>query len=235
MDGNSVTTENSPESYPTAASSQPNTEDLNGDHTLSETESYFQYKVRLDPDEMIIGQNYISDVLETSVKTENGANRNIKWYQFRIPVRNVTDAQKINGITDFNSIRFIRMFLTQFKMPVVLRFGELELVRGDWRRYTKTLPDTSIPSEDLDADELNKFEVGVVSIEQNQDRYKLPPGIQRERLQGTNRIQRQNEQSVTLKVTDLEADEVRTIYKNISIDMRRYKKLVVFIFVFALT
>lgn len=114
-------------------------------------------------------------------------------------------------------------------MPVVLRFGELELVRGDWRRYTKTLPDTSIPSEDLDADELNKFEVGVVSIEQNQDRYKLPPGIQRERLQGTNRIQRQNEQSVTLKVTDLEADEVRTIYKNISIDMRRYKKLRMFL------
>ena len=31
MDGNSVTTENSPESYPTAASSKPNTEDLNGD------------------------------------------------------------------------------------------------------------------------------------------------------------------------------------------------------------
>ena len=35
--------------YPTAASSQPNTEDLNRDHTLSETESYFQYKVRLFP------------------------------------------------------------------------------------------------------------------------------------------------------------------------------------------
>ena len=113
-------------------------------------------------------------------------------------------------------------------MPVVLRFGELELVRGDWRRYTKTFPNSGVP-ENLDSDQLNKFEVGVVSIEQNSEKYKLPPGIEREQLQGTNRIQRQNEQSVTLKVTDLPADEIRTIYKNISIDMRRYKKLRMFI------
>ena len=113
-------------------------------------------------------------------------------------------------------------------MPVVLRFGELELVRGDWRRYTKTFPNVGVPVS-LDNAELNKFEVGVVSIEQNSDKYQLPPGIEREQLQGTNRIQRQNEQSVTLKVTDLPADEQRTIYKNISIDMRRYKNLRMFL------
>jgi len=84
-DGNSVTSEQSIESYPTAASSQPNTEDINRDHTLSETESYFQYKLNLFPG-MGIGDSYISDVLETTVKTENGNNRNIKWYQFRVPV-----------------------------------------------------------------------------------------------------------------------------------------------------
>ena len=86
MEGNSVTTENSPESYPTAASSQPNTEDLNGDNTLSETENYFQYKVRIDPDEMFVGQNYISDILTTLVKTDNGENRSIKRYQFRVTI-----------------------------------------------------------------------------------------------------------------------------------------------------
>ncbi|MDG1283724.1 MAG: cell surface protein SprA, partial [Flavobacteriales bacterium] len=53
MDGNSVTSDNSPESYPTASSSRPNSEDLNGDNTLSETESYFQYKIELSPDRMI--------------------------------------------------------------------------------------------------------------------------------------------------------------------------------------
>ncbi len=226
--GNSPTPSQSSESYPTSSTTYPDTEDINKDQTMNPVNSYFEYEVSLNKSDLVLGQNNIIDVKTQNVTLLNGSTRSTTWYQFRIPVRNVTDAQKINGITDFNSIRFIRMFLTQFKMPVVLRFGELEMVRGDWRRYTKTLPETGTP-ENLDSDELNKFEVGVVSIEQNQDRYQLPPGIERERLQGTNRIQRQNEQSVTLKVTDLEADEVRTIYKNISIDMRRYKKLRMFL------
>ncbi|WP_428743643.1 cell surface protein SprA [Tenacibaculum sp.] len=217
-EGNSPTASQSGESYPTSSTTYPDTEDINKDQTMNPVNSYFEYEVSLNKTDLVLGQNHIIDVKTQEVTLLNGATRNSTWYQFRIPVRN-SDAQKINNITDFNSIRFIRMFLSQFKMPVVLRFGELELVRGDWRRYTKNVPD----------DELNNFEVGVVSIEQNPNRYQLPPGIQRERLQGTNRVQRQNEQSVTLKVTDLEADSLRTIYKNISIDMRRYKKLRMFL------
>ncbi len=110
-DGNSSTTEQSPESYPTSASTQPNTEDINRDNTLSETESYFQYKVRLFPG-MDVGDSYISDVLETSVKTENGNQRNIKWYQFRVPV--YQPDKVVGGIQDFKSIRFIRMNFTNF-------------------------------------------------------------------------------------------------------------------------
>mgnify|MGYP000061527323 FL=1 len=124
-DGNSKTTENSPESYPTAATSQPNTEDLNRDHTLSETESYYQYKVRLDPDEMIVGSNYISDILETSVKTENGDTRNINWYQFRVPIYQPDDV--IGGIRDFKSIRFMRLALNNFSEPIICRFATFEL------------------------------------------------------------------------------------------------------------
>ncbi|CAM1350576.1 Cell surface protein SprA [Tenacibaculum insulae] len=226
--GNSPTASQSNESFPTSSTAYPDAEDINKDQTMNPVNSYFEYEVSLDKSDLQMGQNNIIDVKSEPITLANGASRTTTWYQFRIPVRNVTSAQKINGITDFNSIRFIRMFLTRFKMPVVLRFGELELVRGDWRRYTKTLPTTGSPT-DLNNTELNNFEVGVVSIEQNQERYKLPPGIEREELQGTNRIQRQNEQSVTLKVTDLAADDARTIYKNISIDMRRYKKLRMFL------
>ncbi|MDO6743106.1 cell surface protein SprA [Tenacibaculum soleae] len=226
--GNSPTASQSNESYPTSSTAYPDVEDINKDQTMNPVNSYFEYEVSLNKSDLQLGRNHIIDVKSEPITLVNGASRNTTWYQFRIPVRNVVDAQKINGITDFNSIRFIRMFLSQFKIPVVLRFGELELVRGDWRRYTKTLPNTGVPA-DLDNTQLNKFEVGVVSIEQNQEIYKLPPGIQREQLQGTNRIQRQNEQSVTLKATDLPADEARTIFKNISIDMRRYKSLRMFL------
>ena len=216
--GNSPTAEQSTEAYPTSSTAYPDTEDINRDQTMNPISNYFEYEISLSKLELDkgIGFNHIVDVKNSTVTLQNGETRTTRWYQFRIPVKSGTP---INGITDFNSIRFVRLFLTQFKIPVVLRFGELELVRSDWRRYTQNVPNS----------ELNNFEIGVVNIEQNSDKYALPPGINRELLTGTNRIQRQNEQSVTLKVTDLPADSLRTIYKNISIDMRRYKNLRMFL------
>lgn len=61
------------------------------------------------------------------------ATRKVTWYQFRIPLRDYED--NVGGITDFNSIRFMRMFLTNFEKPIVLRFGTFDLVRGEWRVY----------------------------------------------------------------------------------------------------
>ena len=156
---------------------------------------------------------------------ENGNTQTTKWYQFRVPIRSGTP---INGISDFNSIRFMRMFVSGFKMPVVLRFGELDLVRGDWRRYVRTLDPNINPDRALTQNELNDFEVGVVNIEQNEGRYVLPPGILRERLQGSTSVQQQNEQSVTLKVSNLQPNTTRAIYKNISVDLRRFKQLKMF-------
>ena len=224
-EGNSPTANQSTESYPTSSTTYPDVEDINKDMTMNTVESYFEYKVSLNKSDLIKGVNNIVDEKETVVNLPDGSTSKTKWYQFRIPVRSGTP---INGISDFNSIRFIRMFMTNFKMPVVLRFGQLELVRGDYRRYTKTLDPTISPPQELTNDQLNDFEVGVVNIEQNEGRYVLPPGIIREQLQGSATIQQQNEQSVSLKVTDLQKDEIRAIYKNISVDLRMYKKLKMF-------
>ncbi|CAM1341793.1 T9SS outer membrane translocon Sov/SprA [Tenacibaculum amylolyticum] len=226
--GNSPTIDQSEEGFPTSGSTYPDTEDINRDQTMNPISAYFEYKVSLKQNDLVQGSNFIVDVKSEPVTLPNGNTRSTTWYQFRIPVRNGF-SQAVGGITDFNSIRFMRMYLTQFRMPVVLRFAELELVRGDWRRYTRTLDPAINPEEDLDNTELNNFEVGVVSIEQNDDRYELPPGIPREQLQGTNRIQRQNEQSSTITVTDLGPNKTRAIFKNISIDLRRYKNLRMFL------
>ena len=228
-EGNSPTPEQSSESYPTSSNTYPDVEDINKDQTMNPVNSYYEYEISLNKADLDLANNrFIVDIKKDREFTlSNGQTITPRWYQFRIPVRSGT---AVGGISDFNSIRFMRMYVNGFKIPVVLRFAELELVRGDWRRYTKTLPDNiNTPQQNLTSDELNNFEVGVVSIEQNQEIYQLPPGIQREQLQGTNRIQRQNEQSVTLKVTDLPVNDVRTIYKNISIDMRRYKNLRMFL------
>ena len=223
--GNSPTLNQSPESYPTSSTTYPDVEDINKDQTMNTVESYYEYKVSMNRNNLVVGKNFIVDKKTTEVTLENGKNQKTTWYQFRVPIRSGTP---VNGISDFNSIRFVRMFLTNFKMPVVIRFGELDLVRGDWRRYTKTLDKDITNPTDLDENELKNFEVGVVSIEQNEGSYIQPPGIERERLQGSTSVQLQNEQSVTLKVTDLPASEARAIYKNISIDLRRFKNLKMF-------
>jgi cell surface protein SprA len=223
--GNSPTLNQSTEAYPTSSTTYPDTEDINRDQTMNTVESYFEYKISLNKVDLRKGVGYVVDEKKTSVTLENGTTQETTWYQFRVPVRS---GAPINGISDFNSIRFIRMYLTNFKMPIVVRFGELDLVRGDWRRYVRTLDPATTPDRELTQDELNNFEVGVVSIEQNEGSYIQPPGIERERLQGSTTVQLQNEQSVTLKANRLKPDEIRAIYKNISIDLRRFKRLKMF-------
>ncbi|KGL62648.1 gliding motility protein SprA [Polaribacter sp. Hel1_85] len=224
-EGNSPTLNQSTESYPTSSSAYPDVEDINKDQTMNTVESFYEYKISMNRNDLVVGNNFIVDEKITNVTLENGTTQATTWYQFRVPVRSGTP---INDISDFNSIRFVRMFLTNFKMPVVIRFGEIDLVRGDWRRYTKTLDEAITTPINLEEDELKDFEVGVVSIEQNEGSYIQPPGIERERLQGSTTVQLQNEQSVTLKVNNLEANKTRAIYKNISIDLRRFKNLKMF-------
>ena len=224
-EGNSPTINQSTEPYPTSATTYPDVEDINRDQTMNTIESFYEYKISMNKSDLAVGRNFIVDEKTTSVTLENGNTQQTKWYQFRVPIRNGT---AVNGITDFNSIRFIRMFLTNFRMPVVVRFGELDLVRGDWRRYTRTIDPTINPDRELTQQELENFEVGVVSIEQNDGSYIQPPGIERERLQGATTVQLQNEQSVTLKVTNLEPNATRAIFKNISVDLRRFKRLKMF-------
>lgn len=229
--GNSPTANNSKESYPTSATSYPDVEDINRDQTMNTVESYYEYKVSLNKNDLIVGQNRIVDERIVPVILEDGSKKDFRWLQFRIPV--TTPDEVVNGISGFSSIRFIRMYLTKFKIPVVLRFGELQLVRGDWRRFSKTLDPTIDPAQNLTQTDLQNFEVGVVNIEENETKqpvpYVLPPGTQREILQGSTTLQKQNEQSLLLKVNDLVPNETRAVFKNVSMDLRMYKKLKMFV------
>jgi cell surface protein SprA len=129
----------SPESYPTAASSIPDMEDINNDNTLNENERYYQYRVSLRKEDMQLGTNYITDIKESRVELKNRQIGQVKWYQFKIPVRNPD--QVMGNIRDFKSIRFMRMYLRGFEDPVILRFATLDLVRADWRRYSRNIGD----------------------------------------------------------------------------------------------
>ncbi len=220
--GNSPTTEMSPESYPTSASTLPDIEDINDDNTLNEYERYYQYKVSLRRQDMVLGKNHINDIKVSRVQLKNGNIGEVKWYQFKIPVREYDEVY--GAISDFKSIRFLRMLLHGFEDPVVLRFATLDLVRADWRKYTRTLSQdgTTITSK-------ASFDVSAVNIEENGSKepvnYILPPGIDRVIDPANPQLRQLNEQSMVMKVTDLEQGDARGAYKSIYMDFRRYKRL----------
>lgn len=214
-------------------SRQPDAEDLNNDNTLSEGERYFQYRVNLTPNSMNVGQNYIADVFEAgSIQLPNGQVGTVKWYQFKIPIREATKV--VGNISDFKSIRFMRMFLKGFSEPVVLRFATLDLVRGEWRRYPAS-SDLLEPDVYLTTSEINSktFELSAVNIEENSGRvpirYVEPPGIEREINIGTTTLNQLNEQSMVMKVCDLADGDAVAAYKTADFDFRQFKRLKFFV------
>ena len=225
--GNSVAIEDSDENYNTAAKSLPDVEDLNQDNTLDEAERYFEYKVSLRPEDLQeVGQNNIANIREVEVFLENGKRDTVVWYQFKVPVRQPDRA--IGGIRDYKSIRYMRMYMTGFKEEAVLRFGTFKLTRADWRSYTKNLQRSlSTPSSP------GTIEVSSVNVEEDSDRkpvnYVLPPRVSRMLTPGQPQLHQQNEQAMSMKITDLGAGDARAVYKSISYDFRRFKRLQMFI------
>lgn len=225
-EGNSPDADNSSEDYTTTATTTPNVEDVNGDNTLNEYEKYFQYSVAINRDSMAVGHNYITDSHSANVQLANGKTENITWYQFKIPIREYRE--KVGSIRNFKSIRFIRMFMTDFKKETTLRFATLELVRGEWRKYTKELnfPD-KMPVTD------GTLDVQAVNIEENANKtpvnYVLPPGISRVIDPGQAQIAQLNEQAMVLKVQNLSPNDSRAVYKKTGYDMRQYKRLQMFV------
>ncbi len=199
----------------------PDVEDINRDNTMNTIDSYFQYDIDIT-NNMQIGDPFVRDVKTRSVTMPNGNTKEVRWVQFRVPLRGA-HAIAVNGINDFRSIRFMRMFLSGFDENVVLRFGTLDLVRGDWRTYTQTL--------DGDADntaDATGFESGAVNDQENPN-YVIPPGIELEELYNNNTVLRQNEQSLLLRVRDLETKDSRAVFKGINVDMLQFKKMRMFI------
>jgi cell surface protein SprA len=212
----------------------PDVEDINRDNTMNTINAYYEYSINVKPNP-VIGQNYITDIRDTQITLANGEVTDSRWIQFKIPV---TQPENIIGnISDFRSIRFMRMFMTGFSQELTIRFGALDLVRGEWRRYTKTL-DFNDPNV---ADDRTELDVAAVNVQENNQRcpvnYITPPGVQREQLFNNNTLINQNEQSLSLRIAGggLELQDSRAVFKNVSIDMRQFKKLKMYLHAESLT
>ncbi len=216
------------------ATTVPDVEDINRDNTMNTINAYFEYGINLrpniqkgDPD-----QPYVADIMETqATNLPNGAAGPVtaRWIQYKIPIADVQNT--IGGIADFRTINFMRIFMTGFSDDITVRFGALDLVRGEWRRYVNTLD-----QNDTDpTDDNTGFDVQSVNIQENGNRvpihYVSPPGVVREEVSAGNSIIQQNEQSLSLRATGegLEPNDSRAVFKNVSVDMRQFKKLKMFL------
>ena len=220
--------------FSSAATLYPDAEDLNRDNTMNESEEYFQYIVDIKPvndPAMQIGVNYIVDKKTVNITgLPDGTTRPETWYQFRVPIGAYN--RKIGKIPDFKSIRFIRMFLTDFEDEVVMRFGKLELTRNIWRRFPNKIDSSGIYSPVTTSGDFN---INGVNIEENDKRtplpYRTPREIQRQQIQSNNGVNLlQNEQSMSLQFCGLTKGDARGVQQTFANrDIRQYGNLSMFI------
>ena len=217
--------------FTSAATLYPDNEDLNRDNTLNETEAYYEYQIDLKPGMDVGVTKYITDKKRVTVNSADGIVRQEDWYLFRVPIKDYSS--KVGGIPDFKSIRFVRMYLTDFEDSVVMRFASLNMVRNQWRQFTYNL-DTTGSYTPISNTAGTTFNTLSVNLEENSSRqpvnYLIPPGIERVQQLSNNGINLlQNEQSISLQAKNLFTGDARAIFKTMNLDMRQFGKLSMFI------
>lgn len=207
----------------------PDVEDIDRDLTMNTVNSYYEYRIQIKPG-TTENDKYVTDIKEgVTPELPNGDQLDRRWIQYKIPLSDFSNA--VGGITDFRSISFMRMYLTGFDSDVVMRFATLDLVRGDWRTYTKNLQEETVDTDPSDDGTI--VDVNTVNVEENSARqpipYVLPPGVIREQLNNNNTIIRQNEQSLSFNFSNLESEDSRGVFKNLNIDIRQYERVKMFL------
>jgi cell surface protein SprA len=109
----------------TISSRIPETEDLNHNGILNTENNYHEYQIKIDKEDFQIGSNYIVGKYTTIAQLQNGKKTRTDFYHFRIPLADFTAS--FGNPTLSSNPAFIRMFVTGFANPLVLRFINLEL------------------------------------------------------------------------------------------------------------
>ncbi|MCB0747420.1 MAG: cell surface protein SprA, partial [Ignavibacteriae bacterium] len=185
----------------------PDTEDMaNKNYGLDRANSYFRYEIPLDTNRS--RNEYIS-----------GGGEGLKWYQFRIPLKEFTD--KI-GNPSFTLVEALRVWITGVETPVHIRLAEINLVGNQWQ---KIIDPPRVEEDDT------TLVVSTINVEDNPE-YIHPPEVKQERDRtNTQEEIYKNEQSLRLVVTDLEDGDNREIVKYLfrPLDVFDYKEMKLFI------
>ncbi len=216
-----------------AVTQYPDMEDVNRDNTLDTYEAYYQYKIHLNPNEMNVGQNHI--VNKVRVKALGLPNKKdndmVTWYQIKIPIH--SPDKVVGNIQGFKSIRFMRLFMRGFKDPTILRFAKFDLIRDEWREYEYNITEGGEAAIYPQTQGNGSLDISVVNIEESTQKqpvnYLMPPDVSRNSNFFGEQIIKENEQSMSLKVIDLPDGEAKAVYKNMNVDLRKFKTLKMYV------
>lgn len=224
-DGNTPVRSTGSSAISLTGTTQPDQEDINRNNTLDESESYFSYEIQLFNDAGFIDTSLSSGrITDSRVVAGRNGGPDATWYRYRVPLRKPD--QTVGGIRDFRSIQFIRMYMTEFDEPVILRLAEMQLNRSQWRQYNRF----NEIGESCEGESRPELIQDAVGIEENSGRfpfnYVLPNGIQREQSISSFGNGLENERSLSLKACNLSTDcnEVGA-FKVVNYDIRLYNRL----------
>ncbi len=209
----------------TRGNPKPDKEDLNGNRALDLAESFFEYRIKMRNSNGEIDTINSPYYRETREVTRQGANGAVteKWYRFQVPLNKPTSSY--GNITNFRSIQFMRMHLTNFEKAKTFRMADFQLVRSLWRKSRPTCrgADVTIP----------EFSIDKVGLQENFSRrpfnYRSPKGIQQESIQGTVNNILQDEKSLVVKYENLGNNCEIGVHKLSRLNLTQYKKLQLFI------
>ncbi len=215
----------------------PDAEDANRDNSFEENEAFFEYELPLEAlpggylNTSRFGKYYIESLdADQKFHTPPAGFKRRRWHHFRIPLSQFDG--KFGSITDFRSIRFMRMVVKGFSEETTIRMAKLDLIRNQWRRYSQRVAvDGGTASNRLSS---ASVELNAVNIEENSQRrpfnYVVPSCIPREPfVQSFAAGAFQNEQSLSLNIKDLRPSEGAAAFKLFNTDMRVYERLKMFI------
>lgn len=209
-------------SFTASATNLPENEDLNDDNYINTLDAYREFEINLRANDLQVGKH---NIVDKAVSNDGEAT----WYLFRIPINQPT---RTVGEYSEESNRFIRMYMTGWQQPVVLRMAKMQLVASQWRKSVENLKDQGF--DVLPETGTSDFEVSVVNIEENslpadgKPPYVLPPGITRDQDNTTTISRQVNEQSLKICVDDLEDGDARAVYKEVAQDLVNYGRIKMF-------
>ncbi len=227
---------NSPANSAESATNEPDNEDLNNNTTINTEEGYYQYEIPLrksNVDGRLLNDN--GYIINRITPTNNQNNEEIDWYLFRVPIRDPR-AEVFGNISGFKSVNYMRMFVTGFEQPVVLRMAQFQVVSTQWRVNNLTDPSFGLIGEP-DPNQ-NVIDISTVSVEENgfdnpEDQvipYVLPPGSIRDRdVTSISSNVQLNERAMQLDITRIEQDSALSVFRNYNLDLLSYKNLNMFI------